>query len=342
MTSPVLEMDRVAVSLGVFALRDISLALAPSEILVLMGPNGAGKSVLLEAIAGFHTPTVGRINIAGRDATRLPPEQRRIGFMVQNYGLFPHLSVAGNVGFAARARRGAHDVDIGKLLERFGVAPLANRLPHDLSPGEKQRVALARALASRPNLFLFDEPFAALDARTRETLRDDLRQFLREANLSAILVSHDQSDVHVLADRVAVLHDGALQQIGSVDDVFSRPANRYVADSTGVENILSGVAAHRLLPGMPNATLCLRAEDVGVLTGEAPPESGDRAIWLEAVVQDVVRHGPITRVTLDCGFRLVATLARPEALGLAVRTLTTVRIPRASLHVLSNAEAPKG
>ncbi|MGA2494394.1 MAG: ABC transporter ATP-binding protein [Roseiarcus sp.] len=342
MTAPILEMERVAVSLGAFALRDISLALAPAEILVLMGANGAGKSVLLETIAGFHAPTVGRISIAGRDATRLPPEQRRVGFMVQNYGLFPHLSVAGNVGFAIRARRGAADVDIGKMLERFGVAPLANRLPHDLSPGEKQRVALARALASRPNLFLFDEPFAALDARTRETLRDDLRQFLREAKLAAILVSHDQSDVHVLADRVAVLHDGALQQIGSVDDVFSRPANRYVADSTGVENILSGAAAHRLLPGMPNAILCLRAEDVGVLAREARPESADNAIWLEAVVQDVVRLGPITRVTLDCGFRLVAALPRPEALGLAARTLTTVRIARASLHVLSGAGAPHG
>jgi ABC-type Fe3+/spermidine/putrescine transport system ATPase subunit len=342
MTAPVLEMERVGVSLGAFALRDISLALAPAEILVLMGANGAGKSVLLETIAGFHAAAVGRISIAGRDATRLPPEQRRVGLMVQNYGLFPHLSVAGNVGFAIRARGGAQDVDIGKLLERFGVAPLANRLPHDLSPGEKQRVALARALASRPNLFLFDEPFAALDTRTRETLRDDLRRFLREAKLAAIVVSHDQSDVHVLADRVAVLHDGALQQIGSVDEVFSRPANRYVADSTGVENILSGAAAHRLLPGMPNATLCLRAEDVGVLAAEARPESADSAIWLEAVVQDVVRLGPITRVTLDCGFPLVAALPRPEALGLAVRTLTTVRIPRASLHVLSGAGAPHG
>ena len=340
MTAPILEMERVAVSLGAFALRNIDLALAPSEILVLMGPNGAGKSVLLEAIAGFHAPTVGRISIAGREATRLPPEQRRVGFMVQNYGLFPHLTVAGNVGFAIRARRGAQDVDIGKMLERFGVARLANRLPHDLSPGEKQRVALARALASRPSLFLFDEPFAALDARTRETLRDDLRQFLREAKVAAILVSHDQSDVHVLADRVAVLHDGAFQQIGSVDDVFSRPANRYVADSTGVENILTGAAARRLLPGTPDATLCLRAEDVGVLAEEARNESDDSAIWLEAVVQDVVRLGPITRVTLDCGFRLVATLPRPEALGLAVRTLATVRILRASLHVLSAADAP--
>jgi ABC-type Fe3+/spermidine/putrescine transport system ATPase subunit len=342
MTAPVLEIERLAVSLGAFALRDISLTLAPSEILVLIGPNGAGKSVLLETIAGFHDPAAGRIRIAGRDVTRLPPERRRVGFMVQNYALFPHLSVAGNVGFAIRARPGAERVDVGKMLERFGVGPLANRLPHHLSPGEKQRVALARALASRPSLFLFDEPFAALDARMRETLRDDLRQFLREAKLAAIFVSHDQSDVHVLADRVAVLHEGALQQVGSVDAVFSRPANRHVADSTGVENILSGAAARRLTPGTPDATLCLRAEDVDVLPGGARPESADGVISLDAVVREVVRLGPVARVTLDCGFRLVAALPRPEALGLTERTAATVRISRAALHVLSGAGAPGG
>ena len=341
MTVPILEMERVAVRLGAFALRNVSLALAPSEILVLIGPNGAGKSVLLETIAGFHAPAAGCIRIAGRDATRLPPEQRRVGFMVQNYGLFPHLSVAANVGFAIRARRGAEGVDVGKLLERFGVAALAKRLPHDLSPGEKQRVALARALASRPTLFLFDEPFAVLDARTRATLRDELRQFLRDAKLAAIFVSHDQSDVHILADRVAVLHDGALQQVGSVDDVFSRPANRHVADSVGVENILSGAATRRLLPETPDATLCLRAEDVDVLPGDVRRESADGAIWLEAVVRDVVRLGPVARVTLDCGFPLVAALLRPEANGLSERIPATVRIPRASLHVLSGAGAPR-
>jgi molybdate/tungstate transport system ATP-binding protein len=332
-----LEMERVAVSLGAFELREIDLALAPGEILVLMGPNGAGKSVLLETIAGFHRPAAGRIRISGRDATQMPPERRRIGFMVQNYGLFPHLTVAANIGFAIRARGGKDSANVGGLLERFGIAPLAARLPTNLSPGEKQRVALARAIASRPNLFLFDEPFAALDSRTREVLRDELRQFLREAGLAAILVSHDQTDVHVLADRVAVLHQGALQQIGTVDEVFSRPANRYVADSTGVENILSGAAARRLAPGTPNATLCLRAENVDVLPGRALQEDADGAIWLEAVVRDVVRLGAVSRVTLDCGFRLVAALPRPEARQLSERTPVTVRILRDSLHVLSAA-----
>jgi len=335
MTAPALEIERVAISLGAFALRDISLTLAPAEILVLIGPNGAGKSVLLETIAGFHRPASGRIRIAGRDATQMPPEQRRIGFMVQNYGLFPHLSVAANVSFAARARSGGDSGDVERLLQRFGVASLAKRLPTDLSPGEKQRVALARAIASRPNLFLFDEPFAALDSRTRDDLRSDLRQFLRDAKLPAILVSHDPSDVRVLADRVAVLHAGALQQVGSVEEVFSRPANRYVADSTGVENILSGAAARRLLPGAPNATLCLRAENIDVLPERTRVAEGDDVIWLEAVIQDIVRLGAVSRVTLDCGFPLIAALSRPDARRLAERTPAAVRISRDSLHVLS-------
>ncbi len=328
-----LELERVSLSLGAFALRAVDVALAPGEVLVLLGANGAGKSVLLETIAGFHAPTAGRNRVGGRDVTREPPERRGVGFMVQNFGLFPHLTVAANVGFPARAKTGGRNV--AALLQRFGVAHVAERTPGDLSPGEKQRVALARALASRPDVFLFDEPFAAIDARTCEILRDELNEFLRDAGLAAIFVSHDATDVHVLADRVAVIAGGALQQVGSVEDVFSRPKNRCVAECVGVENILSGAAAARLRPEWAEATLCLRAEDVVVLPRGEGRRGDDGAIWLEAVVRRIVRLGPIARVTVDCGFPLAATLARADAERLAVASPASVRVAREVLHCLA-------
>lgn len=327
------SLEGVSLTLGGFALAGVDLELRKNENLVLLGPNGSGKSVLLETIAGFHRPTAGRIRIAGRDVTRDPPERRGVGFMVQNFGLFPHLTVAGNVGFAARAR-GGDGAGVDAWLQRFGLRPLADRTPQHLSPGEKQRVAMARALASRPNLFLFDEPFAAIDARTRETLREDLRTFLTDSGVAAIFVSHDATDVHVLADRVAVIRAGALQQVGSVDEVFSRPNSRFVAECVGVENILSGAAAAKLRPEWAEATLCLRAEDVGVSAGEAAASGDDGAIRLSAIVRRIVRLGPIARVTLDCGFPLSATLPRAEAERLVLEAPASVRVAREAVHRL--------
>ncbi|HTT78451.1 MAG TPA: ATP-binding cassette domain-containing protein, partial [Stellaceae bacterium] len=167
-------VEGASLRLGDFALRDLDLALGRGEILVLLGPNGAGKSVSLEMIAGFHRPQRGRILVAGDDVTRLPPERRGIGLVVQDFGLFPHLTVAANVAF------GRPGVDIAALLKQVGIGHLAARRPGNLSAGERQRTALARALAIRPLLFLFDEPFSALDARTRTGLRDELKSFLRD------------------------------------------------------------------------------------------------------------------------------------------------------------------
>jgi ABC-type Fe3+/spermidine/putrescine transport system ATPase subunit len=332
MTAAGLAVERAGLSLGVFSLRDVSFSVAAGEVLVLLGPNGAGKSVCLELIAGFHRAATGRVRIAGRDVTALPPERRRIGFVVQNYGLFPHLTVAGNVAYGLRARGEAGQV--APLLERFGVAALARRLPHDLSPGEKQRVALARALASRPHLFLFDEPFAALDGQTRDGLRDELRAFLRESRIPAVVVSHHQTDAHLLADHVAILYDGALQQVGPVAEVFARPANRYVAECTGVENILTGAAAVRLSPGGAGATLCVRAEHVEVLPACALPAD---ALRLDAVVRDIAPLGAVTRVTLDCGFPLIAALAYRDAAALTPGRRVVACIARPHLHVLHGA-----
>jgi len=351
MSAAGLEARDLTLQLGSFALRGASIAVEPGEALALLGPNGAGKSVCLEAIAGFHRITSGNINIAGRDVTALPPERRHIGFVVQNFGLFPHLSVVENVGLGRRAR--GNRLDVAALLKRFGIAHLAAARPTYLSPGEKQRVALARALASRPDLFLFDEPFTALDATTASALRDELSGFLRHSGLPAVFVTHDRSEARALADRVAIIEAGAIQQRGRAAEVFDHPATVAIARFLGIENLLEGriaaieeerirvnvgkgtIEATRadiaIAPGQP-VTLCIRAENIHLL----PPQSQAHLRIIAARVVAVRPTGPLNTVTLDCGFPLIA-YALPQtarACGLAPGGCVCAEIDPASVHVL--------
>ncbi|MGD0186898.1 MAG: ABC transporter ATP-binding protein [Roseiarcus sp.] len=361
MTDAALAIERASLTLGQFSLRAIDLELEAGEIMVLLGPNGAGKSVCLELIAGFHRASSGRILIHGREVTDLPPEQRRVGLVFQNFGLFPHYTVAGNVSLGLRARRGAGRTgtarNVGELLSRFGVAHLSDRYPQDLSPGEKQRVALARALATQPDLFLFDEPFSALDARTRVSLREDLKAFLRHSGMPAIFVSHDQTDAALLADRVAVMNRGEILQVGAVSDIFGKPVNAFVAEFTGVENILTGrlsgqrgdlrriEVADAVLhaPGGDfaggEALLCLRAEEVGLRPGDdaaGPFGLVGATNRLSGKVVEAVSLGAITKVTVDCGFVLVARLTNRQAreLALAPGREVIAEIEADSIHLL--------
>jgi ABC-type Fe3+/spermidine/putrescine transport system ATPase subunit len=337
-------------------LRHVDLAVGRGEILVILGANGAGKSVCLETIAGFHRPDAGRVVIDGRDVTALPPERRRVGFLFQNFGLFPHLTVAQNVAVALRARHEPASRDVAALLSRFGIAALADRRPELLSPGEKQRTALARALASRPDVFLFDEPFSALDPGMRESLRDELGGFLREAQVPAVFVTHDHTDALSLADRIVVMSEGAILQSGPAAEIFRRPATAFVARFLGTENILAGRCevgeggllrlsiGDRLLVASSRAAwreaesevaICIRAEDVRLeRAGEEPAPSADNR--LPGHVTAARPLGPLCKVTLDCGFPLtVYVMARDAresgiAPGLAVEAV----IAPAAIHVL--------
>jgi molybdate/tungstate transport system ATP-binding protein len=350
-----LAVARVSLRLGAFALREVSLAAAPGEVLVLLGRNGAGKSVCLETIAGFHKPQGGRILIAGRDVTQLPPERRRVGYVVQNFALFPHLSIAQNVAIGSTAP--GDDNAVRGLLARFGIAHLAEARPAYLSPGEKQRAALARALASRPSVYLFDEPFAALDAATVETLGNDLAAFLRRAEVPAVFVTHDRADALALADRVAVIEDGVIRQEGSACEVFARPGSLAIARLLGFENLLPGritaetsgifrvaiggvaidVGRRGVAPAArQQVTLCIRAADVHLL----PPHAAPAPNLLSAGVLDVRRAGPLWRVALDCGFPLVA-YALPQtaqAAGLAPGSAIAAAIDPEAIHLLATPE----
>ena len=358
-----ITIEGISLSLGTFALDSIDVALDGGQILVVLGPNGSGKSVLLETIAGFHRPDAGRVRIRGTDVTRLPPERRRVAFVVQNFGLFPHLTVEQNVKLAlgphAKERPSGTlsplAGDAAALLSYFGVSHLAARTPGRLSPGEKQRVALARALAANPDLFLFDEPFSALDSLTRGQLRDDLLSLLRRISLPAIFVTHDHTDALTLADRVLVLRDGKTVQVGTADDVYRRPSDVFVARFTGIENILAGRTGasqgDRLAVSVGDLVLqaarvstllgtdvhvCIRAEAVRLHDPRSVQGAEARANNFTARVAEIRRMGALVRVDVEGPCRLTSYLLAPQLqeMGLEPGMSVGVEIAPDALHLV--------
>jgi len=263
---------------GRSVLRGLDLTIAQGELFVLLGASGSGKSTLLRAIGGFLKPDAGRIALDGVDLAGLPAHRRPVNTMFQSYALFPHLSVAANIGFGPR-RRGRSRAEarsiVASMLRLTRLEGLESRYPGQLSGGQRQRVALARALAADPRLLLLDEPLSALDRALRAETRAELRRLNRETGTGFILVTHDQEEALAMADRIGVLHDGVLAQIATPEALYARPASRYVAGFLGVENILAGAPGPDgfvlqgldiVLPAMPPGTthVALRAERVGI------------------------------------------------------------------------------
>mgnify|MGYP000253551395 CR=1 FL=1 len=245
--TPLIVLEQVSKAYGPRpAVCDLSLTVAAGELLVLLGPSGCGKTTTLRLIAGFEQPDSGRIILANRCVAGpcwVPPEQRGVGMVFQDGALFPHLTVAENVAFGlATWPRAARAARVQAVLSLVGLADLAGRYPHQLSAGQQQRVALARALAPQPAVLLLDEPFANLDADLRSQMRQEVARILRQTGVTAVLVTHDQEEALVLADRVAVLHQGRLEQVGRPEEVYERPATRFVADFLGQADFLPGLA----------------------------------------------------------------------------------------------------
>lgn len=228
---------------GTRALIDVDLTVEAGEIITLVGPSGCGKSTLLRLIAGLDMPTTGHVWYNGRDITRMPAEQRGMGVVFQNYALFPHMSVADNIGFGLRVR-GVKPAErrrrVTRILNQLRLDDLAHRRPDQLSGGQQQRVALGRALAIEPALLLLDEPLTALDARLRETLRHELRRTLEQFGITSIYVTHDQAEALSLGDRVVVLNNGRVEQVGTPRTIYQRPASAFVAQFIGTTNRLPG------------------------------------------------------------------------------------------------------
>ncbi len=225
------------------AVDDVTFSAEDGKITALLGPSGSGKSTVLRMIAGLERPTAGRIAIAGEDQTDASVQERRVGFVFQHYALFRHMSVRENVAFGLTVRKvGKEDLRkrVEELLELVQLGPFADRYPHHLSGGQRQRVALARALAPRPRVLLLDEPFGALDARVRQDLRHWLDRLHREIGVTSLLVTHDQEEALELANTVVVMHRGRVEQVGSPDEVYNRPATPFVAGFVGAANVLQG------------------------------------------------------------------------------------------------------
>ncbi len=225
-------------------LKGIDLAIEPGELFAFLGPSGSGKSTLLRAIAGFGPTPQGRIMVGGMDITRLPPWKRNVGMVFQSYALWPHMTVRRNVGFGLEERRvPKREIRerVDRALELVGLLDLAERRPSQLSGGQQQRIALARTVVVEPRVLLLDEPLSNLDANLRVQMRREILELQRELGLTTIFVTHDQEEANTISDRMAVLDQGVIQQVGSPMELYDNPANLFVANFLGTANVLSGI-----------------------------------------------------------------------------------------------------
>ncbi|MCK6625213.1 MAG: ABC transporter ATP-binding protein [Anaerolineae bacterium] len=296
------------------AVENVNLTLTRGRFLALLGPSGCGKTTTLRLLAGFEMPDQGEVEIGGRlvnaPGLYVPPEQRSVGMVFQEYALFPHLNVADNIAYGI-----AKGVDkkgrVADMLSLVGLPEVAGRMPHELSGGQQQRVALARALAPQPALILLDEPFSNLDAALRQSVREEVRQILRQAGVTAIFVTHDQEEALSLADEVAVMIEGAILQIGSPQQLYLRPARREVAAFVGEANFLTGVA-HGATVSCPLGELPL------VETAHGPVEVLIRP-EMARLQPDPTGPGRVERISFF-GHDQLVEIALPAGLRLQART----------------------
>jgi putative spermidine/putrescine transport system ATP-binding protein len=226
-----------------YAVREVSLTIADGEFLVLLGPSGCGKTTTLRMVAGFIEPSAGHVRLAGQDVTLLPPWRRNAGMVFQSYALFPHMTVAQNVAFGLEMRKLPRaDIErrVEEVLALVRLGGYGGRLPRQLSGGQQQRVALARALAIRPDVLLLDEPLSNLDAKLRQEVRVEIRELQRQLGLTTVMVTHDQEEALTMADRLVVMNEGSVRQVGSQRDLYERPADRFVAGFVGRTTFLAG------------------------------------------------------------------------------------------------------
>ncbi len=282
----------------------VNLDVADGEFLVLLGPSGCGKTTTLRIVAGFVDPTAGSVRLGGFDITDLPPWRRNAGLVFQSYALFPHMTVNENVAFGLEMRRTPAGDIAGKVAETLKLVRLAHlgdRLPRQLSGGQQQRVALARALVFRPDILLLDEPLSNLDAKLRQDVRVEIRELQRSLGLTTVMVTHDQEEALTMADRLVVMNEGRIHQIGTQYDLYERPADRFIADFVGRSTFIDGkvVAPRRFVSvgglemscpecAMGPSSMALRPERIGLL--QAANETADNAF--DAIVEFASYLGP--------------------------------------------------
>ncbi|MHA6844838.1 ABC transporter ATP-binding protein [Ralstonia syzygii] len=300
------------------ALKDISIDVRCGEFVAMLGPSGCGKTTLLRCISGFVTPESGSISIRGADITRLPPNRRPLNTVFQNYALFPHMHVLDNVAYGPR-RAGASKAEAREraldALNMVGLGEHGARFPHQMSGGQQQRVALARALVNRPKLLLLDEPLSALDLKLRKRMQIELKQLQEKLGIAFIFVTHDQEEAMAMADRIIVMNNGHVEQVGSGNEIYRKPSTRFVADFIGDANFVTclPVGGDMLRPSVgshdiPHAgrrdaqryTAVLRPEHVNLLVADLPGYS-----MASGIVEDVIDIGMLSTVRVRVDDQIV-------------------------------------
>jgi putative spermidine/putrescine transport system ATP-binding protein len=311
--------------------RDLNLDIQPGEFLSLLGPSGSGKTTTLMMLAGFESPTSGEIFLSGKPITKTPPHKRNFGMVFQNYALFPHMSVADNVAYPLTVRKvpkSERETKVKRALDMVHLGPMGDRFPGQLSGGQQQRVALARALVFNPQLVLMDEPLGALDKQLREHMQIELKELHRKLGLTFVYVTHDQSEALTMSDRVAVFHDGAIQQIDVVTALYETPVNRFVAGFVGDNTVFNGLLAstngNQCEVRLPDGTAlvglnvngavsnnpvqaCIRPERIGVHLGADKPCDNSLAV----TVIDVIYFGDHLRLLCALPSQAEATVKIP-------------------------------
>ncbi len=313
---------------SVVALERASIEMAEGEFLTLLGPSGSGKTTMLMAIAGLNEPDSGDIWIDGKLATYLPPFKRDIGMVFQNYALFPHMTIFENIAFPLKMRKmdeASVRTNVGRVLETVKLSQVADRLPKELSGGQQQRIALARAFVYEPSIILMDEPLGALDKKLRDHLQLEIKHLHEQLAITVLYVTHDQEEAMVMSDRICLMNDARIEQIGTPDDLYFRPETEFAADFLGESNLIEGVVKKTtseativsgpdgaILKGLPNPKLSVgdackvmvRPECVSLVSGKAKPDN-----ILAATLSETIITGAVTKsyAALKCGTEVKST-----------------------------------
>jgi putative spermidine/putrescine transport system ATP-binding protein len=288
------------------AVDNVSMEIKDGEFFSMLGPSGSGKTTCLRLIAGFDRPTTGRILLYGQDVSNLPPYERPVNTVFQDYALFPHMTVGENIAYGLMVKKipkGEREKKTEEMLDLVRLSGYASRKPNQLSGGQRQRVALARALINHPKVLLLDEPLGALDLKLRQQMQIELKSLQQRVGITFIFVTHDQEEALTMSDRLAVFNLGRIEQVGPSAEIYEHPKTPFVAGFVGVSNLISGEAAERIIGD--SGTFSIRPEKIHLLTPDSPVPPG--MIEAEGKVRDVVYLGLFTRylVELDGGGDLV-------------------------------------
>ncbi|HNV93691.1 MAG: Trehalose/maltose import ATP-binding protein MalK [Euryarchaeota archaeon ADurb.Bin023] len=328
---------------GEFELKNVSLEVKQGEYFVILGPTGSGKTLLLELIVGLYIPNKGKIFIEGKDITYEVPEKRNLGFLYQDYSLFPHFSVRKNIEYGMKLRNMSKteiDNKLKELSKMFKIQNLMHRDVTTLSGGEQQRVALARALATNPKVLLLDEPFSALDENTKANLISEMKELHRKEGITFIHVTHSQEEAMILADRIGIIMNGTIVQVGTPEEIFYKPKTKEIARFVKIENIWEGkviekrneeivieikgkkiVAISNHFKVGDEVRLIIRPEDVVIGKGNTSARN-----VFKGVVSDVIKHGFYNIVRIDCGFQVEAAVTKQSIENLNIKEGKNINI----------------